>query len=129
MTSADTIANLSLVSAFSRKCIETSNIVQGKLYAAPSPVVDGHYFPPYTARDANRDIGDSAITEASGLGGFAVGGAPAITGVIGSNVEALMQNMLDMYQITVMESNHFSLPVLNGRGTPTGVDVLRVLET
>ncbi len=81
------------------------------------------------AEDANHDIGDSAITEASGLGRFAVGGAPAITDFIGGTPETLMAAMLEMYAITVSEGTHFNLPILNGRGTPTGVDIFRVLET
>ena len=63
------------------------------------------------------------------MGGFAVSCAPAITDFIGGNVESRMQAMLDMYEITVTESNRFSVPILNGRGTPTGVEAFRVLET
>jgi hypothetical protein len=126
---AETIPNASIVTAFSRSGVEFSIRVQGQWFAAPSPVVEGHYFPEFTAADANLDIGDSAITEASGLGGFAVGGAPAITGFIGGHVDELMGAMLEMYNITVTESSHFALPVLSGRGTPTGVDLYKVLET
>jgi hypothetical protein len=126
---AETVPNASIVTAFSRNGVEFGIRVQGKWFAAPSPVVDGHYFPQFSAADANRDIGDSAITEASGLGGFAVGGAPAITGFIGGTPDILMAAMMDMYQITVSESSHFQLPVLNGRGTPTGVDIFKVIET
>src|SRR5258708_24109192 len=80
---AEAIPYASLVTAFSRNGVEFGIRVQGQWYAAPSPVVQGHYFPGYSAEDANLDIGDSAITEASGLGGFAVGGAPTITDFIG----------------------------------------------
>ncbi len=126
---AEKVPDASIVTAFSRNGVEFGIRVQGKWFTAPSPVVDGHYFAGYTADDANRDIGDSAITEASGLGGFAVGGAPAITGFIGGTPETLMQAMLEMYEITVSEGTHFTLPILNGRGTPTGVDVLNVIQT
>ncbi len=126
---AESIPDASIVTAFSRNGHEFSIRVQGQWFAAPSPVVDGHYFSAFSAEDASRDIGDSAITEASGLGGFAVSCAPAITDFIGGSVESRMQAMLDMYEITVTESNRFSVPILNGRGTPTGVEVFRVLET
>ncbi len=126
---AESVPSASLVTAFSRNGVEFGIRVQGQWFTAPSPVVDGHYFPGYTANDANRDIGDSAITEASGLGGFAVGGAPAITGFIGGTPESLMAANLEMYAITVAEGSHFALPILGGRGTPTGVDVFKVLET
>ena len=126
---AEAVPNASIVTAFSRNGVEFAIRVQGQWFAAPSPVVDGHYFPQYKAADANNDIGDSAITEASGLGGFAVGAAPAITDFIGGTPDILMAAMMDMYQITVSENTHWQLPVLNGRGTPTGVDIVRVVET
>jgi hypothetical protein len=81
------------------------------------------------ATDANLDIGDSAITEASGLGGFAVGGAPAITDFIGGTPDTLMEVMLEMYDITISEGTHFTLPIIDWRGTPTDVDIFKVVET
>ncbi|MBI1278452.1 MAG: DUF1116 domain-containing protein [Anaerolineaceae bacterium] len=126
---AEAVPHSSLVTAFSRNGVEFSIRVQGQWFAAPSPVVDGHYFPQFTADDANLDIGDSAITEASGLGGFAVGGAPAITDFIGGTPDILMQAMLEMYNLTISEGSLFKLPILNGRGTPTGVDIFKVIET
>lgn len=126
---AEAVPQASIVTAFSRNGVEFSIRVQGQWFTAPSPIVEGHYFPEYTAEDANHDIGDSAITEASGLGGFAVGGAPAITDFIGGTADTLMQSMLEMYEITITEGTHFSLPILGGRGTPTGVDIFRVLQT
>jgi hypothetical protein len=126
---AEAVPDSSLVTAFSRNGVQFSIRVQGQWFAAPSPVVDGHYFSGYTADDANVDIGDSAITEASGLGGFAVGGAPAITDFIGGTPETLMQAMLEMYSITISEGTHFTLPIIDWRGTPTGVDIFKVVET
>lgn len=126
---AEKVEDASIVTAFSRNGVEFGIRVQGQWFAAPSPVVAGHYFPGFRAEDANLDIGDSAITEASGLGGFAVGCAPAITGFIGGKPDERMQAMLEMYNITVTESTHFAAPFLNDRGTPTGVDIFKVVET
>lgn len=128
-TAAERVPGASIVTAFSRNGVEFGVRVQGRWFAAPSPVVVGHYFPQFTAADANCDIGDSAITEASGLGGFAVGCAPAITGFIGGTPEQRMAANMEMYAITVTENRHWSLPVLNGRGTPTGVDIFKVIES
>ncbi len=36
------------------------------------------YFPGYSAADANPDMGDSAIVECLGLGGFSMAAAPAV---------------------------------------------------
>ena len=126
---AEKVPDASIVTAFSRNGVEFAIRVQGQWFTAQSSIVDGRYFAGFSAKDANRDIGDSAITEASGLGGFAVGGAPAITGFIGGTAETLMQAQLEMYEITIAENNHFRLPVLENRGTPLGVDVRKVLET
>lgn len=126
---AEKVPGASVVTAFSRNGVEFAIRVQGRWFTAESPVVDGHYFEGFTAADANRDVGDSAITEASGLGGFAAGGAPALTGFIGGDAASLLALQHEMYAITLTESAHFRLPVLENRGTPTGVDVRKVLET
>jgi len=127
--SAEKVPGSSIITAHSRNGVEFAIRLQGQWFTAPSPTVNGHYFSGFSQADANPDIGDSAITEASGLGGFAVGGAPAITGFIGGTPAELMAANLEMYQITATESQHFVLPVLGNRGTPTGVDVVKVLET
>lgn len=126
---AESVPNSSIVTALSRNGVEFGIRLQGRWFTAPSPIVDGHYFPEYTAGDANLDIGDSAITEASGLGGFASGGAPTMTSFIGGTAHELMTATLDMYHITQAESRHFGIPILENRGTPTGIDVLKVLAT
>lgn len=81
---AEKIQGTSLVSAFSRNGVQFAIRVQGNWFTAESPVVDGHYYEGFSIEDANRDIGDSAITEASGLGGFVAGGAPHVTDFIGA---------------------------------------------
>lgn len=124
---AETVPGASVITALSRNGVSFGLRLQGRWFTAPSPAVDGHYFPGFTAADANRDIGDSAITEASGLGGFASGGAPAVTGFIGGTAQELMAANLEMYDIATMDSPHFALPVLNNRGTPTGIDVHKVV--
>src|SRR5262249_27454308 len=61
------------------------------LQAAASPV-DGLYFPGYTARDAAADLGDSAITETNGVGGFAMAASPAIVQFVGGTPEDATAN-------------------------------------
>ena len=46
-------------------------------FTAAAPVVDGLFLGGFAAGDANPDIGDSAITETVGLGGFAMAASPA----------------------------------------------------
>ncbi len=52
-------------------------------FTAPAGQVQGLYFPQYTEKDANPDIGDSTVTETAGYGGMAMAAAPAITKFVG----------------------------------------------
>ena len=91
-------------------------------FTAPSPHIDGLYFPGFGPEDANPDLGDSAITETGGLGAFALAAAPAITQFVGGT-PALAQYTEEMYAITLWEHPRFSIPSLDFRGTPIGMDV------
>jgi hypothetical protein len=98
-------------------------------FTAPAAVPDGLFLGGYGPDDANPDIGDSAITETVGLGGFAMAGAPAIVQLVGGEVgDALTWTEL-MYQLTVAEHPTWTIPALGFRGVPFGIDVLRVVRT
>lgn len=101
----------------------------GKWFTGPAPVPDALYFPGYSKADANPDIGDSAITETNGLGGFAIAAAPAIVQFVGGSATDAVGYTLAMYGITAGESDIYRIPYLNFRGTPTGIDVLKVART
>jgi hypothetical protein len=92
-------------------------------------MVDGLYFPGYTAEDANPDIGDSVICETAGFGGFAMASAPAIVQFVGGTVDTALNSTREMYEITLAEHSFYRVPILDFRGTPTGIDVRRVVET
>jgi hypothetical protein len=98
-------------------------------FTAPAGKVQGLYFPQFTEKDANPDIGDSTITETAGYGGFAMAAAPAIVQFVGGSPQLATRTTLDMYDITFGEHSHFTIPALNFRGTPLGIDVRRVIET
>ncbi|MHB8133906.1 MAG: YlbE family protein [Anaerolineaceae bacterium] len=98
-------------------------------FTAPSPIVKSLYFAGFTEKDANPDIGDSVITETAGIGGFAMATAPALVTFIGGTPRDAINTTLDMYQITFGEHKHFTIPFLDFRGTPTGVDLRKVVET
>lgn len=100
----------------------------GRWFTGPAPVPDALYFPGYTKADANPDIGDSAITETNGLGGFAIAASPAIVQFVGGVTEDALRYTLQMYEITAAENNVYQIPYLNFRGTPTGIDVIKVVE-
>jgi hypothetical protein len=97
-------------------------------FTAPAQIPDGLYFPGYTSEDANADIGDSTITETAGIGGFAMASAPAIVSFISGTPQDALNATLEMYEITVAEHAHFTIPSLDFRGTPTGIDIRKVVE-
>jgi len=98
-------------------------------FVAPATMVDGLYLPGYTADDAAPDIGDSVITETVGIGGFAMAAAPAIVKFVGGTPADAINFTKRMYEITVTENDTYQIPNLDFRGTPTGIDVVKVVET
>ncbi|MDP6225177.1 MAG: DUF1116 domain-containing protein [Anaerolineales bacterium] len=97
-------------------------------FTGPVGQPDGLYFPGFTAEDASGDIGDSTITETAGIGGFAMATAPAIVTFVSGTPQDAINATLEMYEITVAEHEHFTIPPLDFRGTPTGVDIRKVVE-
>lgn len=98
-------------------------------FTAPAEIIDGLLFPGYTLEDANPDIGDSVITETCGIGGFAMATAPAIVQFVGGTPQDAVNYTTSMYEITEVENNTFKMPSMNFRGTPTGIDIQKVIET
>ena len=88
----------------------------------------GLYFPGYTAEDGSGDIGDSTITETAGIGGFAMAGAPAIVTFVSGTPKDAINTTMEMYEITYAEHKYFTMPPLDFRGTPTGIDIRKVVE-
>ena len=101
----------------------------GRWFTAPAGRVEGLFFPQYSAEDANPDIGDSTITETAGYGGMAMAAAPAITQFVGGTPALATETTLEMYEITFDEHEQFTIPALNFRGTPLGIDLRKVMET
>lgn len=97
-------------------------------FTAPAGIPDGLYFPGYSSEDANADIGDSTITETAGIGGFAMAAAPAIVTFVSGTPQDALNATLEMYEITVAEHRLFTIPYLEFRGSPTGIDIRKVVE-
>jgi hypothetical protein len=98
-------------------------------FTAPSPRVQGLYLPGYTEEDAGADMGDSAITETVGWGGFVLGGATGILSLVGGTPEEALGYSREMRRITVTTSLNYRMPVLGFQGTPVGIDIRRVVQT
>ena len=97
-------------------------------FTGPAEVPDALYFPGFSKADANPDIGDSAITETNGLGGFAIAASPAIVQFVGGGPADAIRYTTQMYEIAAGENQTYQIPALNFRGTPTGIDVVKVVE-
>jgi len=131
LDAARDIKNSSVVIVISRNGTEFGVQLSGtedQWFTGTALVPDALYFPGYTKDDANPDIGDSSIIETNGLGGFAIAASPAIVQFVGGSTKDAIDYTMQMYEITVAENNVYQIPYLNFRGTPTGIDVCKVVE-
>jgi hypothetical protein len=132
MDAAKNIEFSTIVTVMARNGTEFGIRVSGlgeRWFTGPAGIVDGLLFPGYTAEDANPDIGDSVIAETVGIGGFAMAAAPAIVQFVGGSAKDAINFTLKMYEITAAENNIYKIPALDFRGTPTGIDIRKVVET
>ena len=129
---ADGTPESTLVSTMARNGtdfgIRVSGLGAQQWFTAPAEIPVGLFFSGFSQQDANPDIGDSAITETAGIGGFAMAAAPAIVTFVGGTPRDSLNATLEMYEITAAESKYFTIPALDFRGTPTGIDIRKVVE-
>ena len=123
----------SIVTAMSRNGTDFGIRVSGTgdtWFVAPVEMPEGLYFPGFTEEDANPDMGDSTIVETVGLGGFAMGAAPAVAGFVGAGAASEAGNYTrTMGEITAGENPEWTIPSLDYLGVPTGIDIRLVVET
>jgi hypothetical protein len=98
-------------------------------FTGPAQTPVGLFLGDYGPDDANPDIGDSAIMETYGVGGFSMAAAPAIVRFVGGTVPDALATTERMYQLTLAENPAMAIPILGFRGSPTGIDVLKVART
>ena len=132
LDAAHGVPGSSLVTVMARNGVDFGIRVSGlgqRWFTTPAPVVNGLYFAGYSMADAAPDLGDSAITETAGLGGFAMAAAPAIVKFVGGSAQDALANTLLMTHITLKRNGAFTLPALDFAGTPCGIDARRVVDT
>jgi hypothetical protein len=133
MDAARDIPHSTVVTAMSRNGVDFGINVSSlgpTWYTAPVNMPEGLYFPGYTADDANPDMGDSTITECIGIGGFAMGCAPAVVNFVGAaSVSVALEYSEAMGEITLAKTADLPMPNLNFSGVPTGIDIRKVVET
>ncbi len=130
---AHAVPGTSLVTGMNRNGIEFGLRVGGLgdrwLTAPVVPLTDAIYYTGYSVDVAAGDIGDSAILETVGLGGMAVAGAPTVAGFVGGTIADELAALDEMREITLTQNPVFTIPQAGFAGTPTGIDVRRVVET
>ncbi|GAB7129467.1 DUF1116 domain-containing protein [Silvimonas sp. JCM 19000] len=122
----------SMVTVMARNGVNFGIQVSGtgkRWYQAPANPVNGLYFPGYGAADATADLGDSAITETAGVGGFAMASSPAIVKFVGGTPADATQNSRRMQRITLGANPTFTLPPLDFAPTAAGIDIRKVADT
>jgi hypothetical protein len=132
MDRAAGIQGSSIVTAMTRNgrefAIRMSGL-PGRWFTGPASTIEGLYFAGYGPEDANPDMGDSAITETVGLGGFAVAASPAVLQTVGGTPEEALAITRSMYEIAGDEHPVFHVPQLGYVGTPLGIDARAVVHT
>jgi hypothetical protein len=123
----------SVVTAMSRNGTDFGIRVSGtgdRWFTAPVEMPVGLYFPGFSEKDANPDMGDSAIVETVGLGAFAMAAAPAVVGYIGAGrASDAATYTRSMAEIAVGANPAWTIPAIDYAGVPTGIDIRLVVET
>ncbi|WP_245643378.1 DUF1116 domain-containing protein [Sanguibacter suarezii] len=132
LDAANGIENSTVVTTMARNGVDFGIRVSGtggQWFTGPAQEVIGPMFAGYTRDDGGLDMGDSAITETFGIGGFAMAAAPAIVALVGGTVEEAMGYSRSMNTITTGNNPNITIPALDFMGVPTGIDVRKVMET
>ena len=132
MDAARGIPGSSLVTVMARNGTEFGIQTAGtgdRWFTGPAQTPVGLFLGDYGPEDANPDIGDSAIMETYGVGGFSMAAAPAIVRFVGGTVPDALATTERMYQLTLAENPAMAIPIMGFRGAPTGIDVLKVART
>ena len=132
---ADSAAGIevsTIVTAMAFDCRGFSIRVSGlgdRWFTGPPPIHEGKLFPGHTESEITWMGGESPITETIGLGGFAQACALPLQGYQGGCADIMIQRNREMYDITVGENPDYRIPLFDFRGTPTGIDIRKVLQT
>ncbi|AWX57757.1 MULTISPECIES: DUF1116 domain-containing protein [Brevibacillus] len=133
LDAAHGIENSTIVTTMARNGVEFGIRVSGMAgntwFTGPAQKVIGPMFAGYKPEDSGLDIGDSAITETYGIGGFAMAAAPAIVALVGGTVEEAIGFSTTMKEITTAENPNVTIPLLDFSGVPTGIDIRQVIQT
>jgi hypothetical protein len=131
MDAAHGIEDSSVVTAIARNGVTTAIRVSGlgrQWFQSASEMPVGLFFPGFVEADSNPDLGDSAICETAGFGGFSLAASPALVQLVGGSVGEAIGYSREMYEITTARNPALSLPNLDFTGAPCGIDIRKVVD-
>jgi hypothetical protein len=117
------------VGANGRDCGIKVSGLEGEWFTAPAEVPEGVFLEGFGPADAGPACGDSLAVECAGLGATVLPAAPALWPLVGADEARARRIFEETERITLGEHPHYRVPVLGDRGAPTGIDLLRVVET
>tara|TARA_B110000014_G_C20110938_1_gene585203 strand:- start:429 stop:1682 length:1254 start_codon:yes stop_codon:yes gene_type:complete len=129
---AHNIKNSSIVTTMCRNGTDFGIRVSGlgdEWFTAPSTQVDALYFPGFTVDDASLDMGDSCVTETAGIGAFIMAAAPSMVQFVGGTAADVNRYTEESYEITFGENPSYTLPTLDFKPAPAGIDVIKVVKS
>jgi hypothetical protein len=132
LLAAHNIPYSTMITAMARNGVEVGLWMSGtgtKWFTGKAAIPEGLYFPGFSEKDAGPDLGDSAITETAGLGAFAMAGAPAIVRFVGGTPADAVRYTRQMENITLGRHPQYSIPTIDFKGTPAGIDARLVVES
>lgn len=98
-------------------------------FKGPHASVEAKLFEGHSEDEITWMGGESIITETIGLGGFAQASAPALQAYQGGSYATMIARNEELYEITVGENTDYLIPALGYRGSPTGIDMFKVLDS
>ncbi len=98
-------------------------------FRGPHATVEAKLFEGHTEDEITWMGGESIIAETIGLGGFAQASAPSLQAYQGGSYETMIARNKELYAITAGENPDYLIPALGFRGSPTGIDILKVVNS
>ncbi len=129
---AHNIEYSTIVTAIARNGTEVGIRISGlgdQWFTDKAPIPKGLYFPGYSSKDANPDIGDSTITETVGLGGAAMAASPSIVKFVGGTIKDIQEMTNRFRRITIAKNRYYIIPFAEFEGTPTGIDIRKIVQS
>jgi uncharacterized protein DUF1116 len=125
------IGHSSVVSGMTISCRGFAIRVSGlgeRWFEGPHAAFRGRFFEGFTEDDVEWMGGESHHAEVVGLGAFSQAAAFGLQAYQGGSAEVMVANNLSMYEITIGEHPDFRIPFFGFRGSPVGIDVVKVVE-